>query len=105
MNKLTFSQLCDIFYKHNEENKVTSQFDDKNALWGEVVFKEVGANKGYSLESRSYRFSSDNKFFIPDMCGSSIFADNLDETDKGVRLDWYLTPKGWIIDYCYIEEG
>lgn len=102
MEKITFSKLCDLFYKHNEENNVTRQFEDKNALWGVVVFKDEGANKGYSLESRSYRFSSDNKYFISGMGGNSIFADNLDKTDHGVRLDWYLGE--WKIDYCYIEE-
>lgn len=102
MEKITFSKLCDLFYKHNEENNVTSQFEDKNALTGVVVFKDEGVNKSYSLESRSYRFSSDNKYFISDMNGRSIFANNLDNTDKGIRLDWYLVE--WKIDYCYIEE-
>lgn len=102
MEKITFSKLCDLFYKHNEENNVTGQFEDKNALTGVIVFKDEGVNKGYSLESRSYRFDSDNKYFISDMNGRSIFAENLDNTDRGVRLDWYLVE--WPIDYCYIEE-
>ena len=102
MEKITFSKLCDLFYKHNEENNVTSQFEDKNALWGVVVFKDEGTNKGYSLESRSYRFSSDNKYFISGMYGNSIFASNLDNTDLEIRLDRYLGE--WEIDYCYIEE-
>lgn len=94
--------LCSIFNKHNEDTNVTSQFDDKNHLWGVVVFKDEGANKGFSLESRSYRFTSDNKFFISGMGGNSIFANNLDNTDRGIRLDWYLPE--WKIDYCYIEN-
>lgn len=98
---ITFGQLCSAFYKHNEDTNVTSQFDDKNALTGVVVFKDEGANKGFSLESRSYRFSSDNKFFISGMGGNSIFARNLDNTDD-IRLDWYLG--NWEIDYCYIEN-
>ena len=102
MKEITFRKLCELFYKHNEENNVTGQFEDENALWGVVVFKDEGVNKDYSLESRSYRCSSDNKFFISGMGGNSIFADNLDRTDHGVRLDWYLVE--WKIDYCYIEE-
>lgn len=101
---ITFSQLCSIFYKHNEDANITSQFDDKNALMGVVVFKsENWPDKNFSLESRSYRFSSDNKFFISGMGGNSIFAYNLDNSDRGIRLDWYLPE--WKIDYCYIENG
>ena len=100
-HRMTFEMLCSIFYKHNEDNNVTSQFDDKNHLWGVVVFSDEGANEGFSLESRSYRFSSDNKFFISGMNGNSIFAGNLDNTDN-IRLDWYLSD--WQIDYCYIEN-
>lgn len=104
MKKMTFGELVDAFYKHNEENNVTSQFEDKKCLLGVVVFKDKGVNKGYSLESRSYVFTSDNKYFIAGMGGNSIFANNLDKTDHGVRLDWYLGTKGWDIDYCYIKE-
>lgn len=100
---ITFEQLCNAFYKHNEDNNVTSQFDDPNPLVGVVVFKsENWPHQDYSLESRSYRFTSDNKFFISGMGGNSIFANNLDKTDHGVRLDWYLGS--WQIDYCYIEN-
>ena len=104
INKLTFSELDRIFREHNEKNSVTSQFDDPSALTGVVVFKDAGANKGYSLESRSYAFSSDNKFFIAEMGGNSIFSQNLDKTDE-IRLDWYLPSKDWEIDYCYIKEN
>ena len=103
MNKLTFSQLCDAFHKHNEENNVTSQFDDDNRLTGVIVFKSSNWPKtDYSLESRSYRFTSDNKYFVPGMCGNSIFASNLDGTDKCIRLEQYIGR--WKIEYCYIED-
>ena len=105
MKKITFTELCEKFYKHNEENGVTSQFADKKALVGVVVFKQESwpdAKEEYALESRSYALSSDNKFFVPGMGGNSIYADCLDGTDRGVRLDWYL--RDWKIDYCYIKE-
>jgi len=102
MEKLTFHELCSKFYEHNEENSVTSQFDDPRSLTGVVVFKDKGANAGYSLENRSYQFTSDNKFFISNMGGNSIFAQNLDKTDD-IRLDWYLNSPDWEIDYCYIK--
>lgn len=104
MEKITFSELDRLFREHNTLNGVTRQFDDPNHLTGVVVFKKTGANEFYCLRSRSYRFSSDNKFFIADMNGNSIYANNLDGTDHGIRLDWYLGAKGWDIDYCYIEE-
>lgn len=100
---ITLGQLDQIFRKHNVDNNVTSQFDDPNALKGVVVFKDKGANKGYSLESRSYIFSSDNKYYIAGMGGNSIFAHNLDKTDN-IRLDWYLHDPNWEIDYCYIKD-
>ena len=101
---ITFNQLCSIFYKHNEGHNITSQFDDKNALTGVVVFKsENWPDKNFSLGERSYKFSSDNKFFISGMGGNSIFAYALEGPDSnGIRLDWYLG--NWKIDYCYIEN-
>lgn len=104
MNKMTFEQVYERFVKHNEKNGVESQFSDSssNRLFGVVVFKsENWPDSNYSLESRSYRFASDNKFFVSGLGGNSIFADCLDKTDAGVRLDYYLN--NWKIDYCYIE--
>ena len=103
MKKLTLNELFEAFHKHNEDNNVTSQFDDPKALLGVVVFSQNNwPDKEFSLESRSYIFSSDNKFFIPGKGGNSIFASNLDNTDH-IRLDWYL--REWKhIEYCYIQE-
>ena len=102
MKKMTFAEVCEKFYKHNE-GRVASQFADDERLIGVVVFKaENWPDKDYSEESRSYAFSSDNKYFVPGMGGNSIFADCLDGSDRGVRLDWYLGE--WKIDYCYIKE-
>ena len=100
---ITFGELCSIFYKHNEEFNVTSQFEDReHRLTGVVVFKsENWPDKDFSLESRSYKIVSDNKYFISGMGGNSIFADCLDGSES-IRLDWYLGS--WEIDYCYIEN-
>lgn len=102
MEKISFEELCDIFYKHNEESGVTSQFDDKNAIEGVVVFKESNWKTKYSETSRSYLVQSDNKYFLPAMAGNSIFASCLDGTDESLRLDYYLDR--WEIEYCYIKE-
>lgn len=102
MEKITFEELYDIFYNHNVKNDVTHQFEDKSALSGVVVFKQSNFTKEYSVEARSYKFRSDNKYFIGGMLGSSIFAESLDGSDR-MRLDWYLGE--WDIEYCYIERG
>lgn len=103
MKKITFSELVEAFQKHNKENNVAHQFADNNSLIGVIVFK----NGPWFMEElpeveRTYSFSSSNKYFIAGMGGNSLFADCLDNTELGVRLDAYLSK--WEIDYCYIKE-
>lgn len=98
--KLTFSELGKIIWEHNEKNNVKSQYQDKNALMCVVVIDNKSFDTEYPLESRSYLFRSDNKYFLSSMGGNSIYCNSLDETDTGVRLDWYLGE--WQIEYCYI---
>ena len=64
-----------------------------------LVFTEDSFDNPYSLESRSYAFSTENKWFQPYAIGTSLFGYCLDKQDMGVRLDWYLHE--WKIDYCY----
>lgn len=64
-----------------------------------VVFTKDSFKEDYKEESRSYFFSTDNKWFKPWMLGTSLFASCVDGTDKGVRLDWYLGE--WKIESCY----
>lgn len=100
MEKITWEELCNIFYKHNADRPI-SQFGDKQRLKAVVVFKQgPWFNDEYSETQRSYAFSSDNKFFIPGMGGNSIYADCLDGTEKCIRIDWYLDK--WEIDHCYL---
>lgn len=104
MNKLTLSQLFDAIREHNLDHSVKSQYSDPNPLNCVIVFKnESWPNRAvdYSLRSRSYTFRSDEKYFLPEMGGNSIFADSLDGSDRGVRLDRYLPM--WKVDYCYFE--
>ena len=112
MEKLTLNQLFAKLTKHNQENNITTQYGDPKPLWGVVVIKDEtfkGSKNypegGYSLESRSYRFRSDNKRFIGWMSGNSIFAKSLDGSDS-CRLDYYLFgDNAWRVDYCYIEDN
>jgi hypothetical protein len=80
----------------------------KENLIAHITFTEDSFDEPYSLLSRTYRFSSDNKAFCSRMGGYSIFADCLDGNDQGVRLDWYMAEEGntggWKVEDCYILE-
>ena len=97
MEKLTFGQLVEKMYQHNE----TPNAEPIQAV---IVFKSSSwPGKDYSLESRSYAVSSENKYF-KDCIGNSLYGSALDGSDPGVRLDWYMNDsKPWAVDYCYIK--
>ena len=97
MVKLTGKEVFELIRKHNKENNIHQQYADKNPLRFVVVFKESNWKEKYSLESRSYSFRSDEKYFLPDMIGKSWYGDALDGSDDGVRLDWY----NWEPEYYY----
>lgn len=106
MKKLTYPELRSILYGHNEQMKIGVKGIDKKPIYGVIVFKsENWPDKDYSIESRSYRVSSDNKAFIPGMGGYSIFASALDGSDPYVRLERYMEYEygDWKVDYCYLE--
>lgn len=98
---MIYSEVKQIF----QELKRTSPRDD---LTVHITFTEDSFSKVYPLLSRTYRVSSDNKAFWPNMGGYSIFGYCLDGTDQGVRLDWYMAEegihKGWQVEDCYILE-
>ena len=99
---MDYSELKQIF----RELKATSPKDD---LTTHIIFTEDSFNQPYSLLSRTYAISSDNKAFWPNMGGYSIFGYCLDVTsDQGVRLDYYMAeerdPSGWKVEDCYILE-
>lgn len=76
-------------------------------LTGYILFSQASFNKEYSVESRTYMVSSDNKAFQPKMRGYSIFASSLDGSDSHVRLEQYMSseyggPTGWQIERCYM---
>ena len=85
------------------------QNSPRKDLTAHITFTADSFVNPYSLLSRTYRFSSDNKAFWPNMGGYSIFAYCLDKTsDQGVRLDWYMAEEGnaggWKVEDCYILE-
>lgn len=108
MKKITYAELKETFRNFNSDKGVTCKGLGKY-ITGVIVFTKDSFDIEYSLESRSYRVSSDNKAFIPNMCGYSIFGSALDGTDNGVRLEAYMEEEhggdnGWKVDYCYLEE-
>lgn len=106
MKKITWSELEKAMWKFNEKHGYTSKGNEKR-LEAVVVFTEDSWNKPYTETQRSYQLSSDNKAFLPNQLGYSIFGDCLDGTDLGVRLDWYMraSENPWKVDYCYLIEA
>ena len=105
MERITWNELCKAMWKFNETHGYTTKGNPKH-LKGVVVFSAKSWNKPYTEIQRSYEFTSDNKAFLPNQHSNSIFADCLDGTDLGVRIDWYMHDKEmpWIPEYCYIVE-
>lgn len=99
---MNYSELKEVFQN-------LKQNSPKEDLTAHITFTEDSFAEPYSLLSRTYRFSSDNKAFWPNMSGYSIFGYCLDVTsDQGVRLDWYMEEEGnangWRVEDCYILE-
>lgn len=73
-----------------------------------IVFtKDSWPNESYTLASRTYAISSDNKAFQPNMGGYSIFGSCLDGTDSCIRLEQFMAEEtgrkdGWKVDYCLL---
>ena len=106
MKKITWSELCKAMWNFNEEHGYTTK-GNKERLEGVVVFTEDSFSKHFTEQERSYQFSSDNKAFIANQSSNSIFADCLDGTDDGVRIDWYMhdDKMPWKVEYCYLLEN
>ncbi len=106
MKKITWGEVEKAMWKFNEEHGYTTK-GNKERLEAVVVFKEDSWDKPFTEKERSYQFSSDNKAFLPNQLGYSIFADCLDGKDLGVRIDWYMRDdkKPWKVDYCYLVEA
>ena len=76
-------------------------------LTGYIVISQASFEETYSLESRTYVVSSDNKAYQPTMRGYSIYASAIDGSDPCVRLEQYLSAElagadGWQIERCYM---
>jgi hypothetical protein len=97
---MTYQELKNLF-RAAERNR--------QHLTGYIVFSPASFTQEYSLESRTYMVSSDNKAFQCRMGGYSIFASSLDGSDRYVRLEQYMSAEcagrdGWQIERCYMME-
>lgn len=98
--ELSYQEMRSLFYKSEDAGKHIN---------GYVVFSQDSFNQPYSLESRTYVISSDNKAFQSNKGGYSIYGSSLDGTDKIVRLERYMYNEhggkdGWKIEKCYVKE-
>ena len=106
MERMTYQQAREYLIKYNEDRGYTTKGMKEHCTMVAVIDPK-SFNKEYSLESRSYEFTNDNKAFLPSNLGYSIFASSLDGSDPCVRLEKYLRDEeggkdGWIVEYCYI---
>ena len=106
MTKMTWNEISKAMWKFNEDHGYTTK-GTKERLEAVVVFTKDSFSKDFTETERSYKFTSDNKAFLPNQLGYSIFADCLDGQDLGVRIDWYMrdTEMPWKVEYCYLLEA
>lgn len=99
MKKITWKELEQYLQEHHDKR-------------GVIVFKQgKDWKREFNEKERSYLIHGDDKWFNPEMIGSSLYGYSLDGKDMGVRLDWYMRAlpedgigERWIVDYCYILE-
>ena len=87
MQRITYREFCDEFYKANEENRIS---------YGVIVFSQKNWKKDYPEESRSYATFSDQWGWDYSKMGHCRMGYCLDGSE-GVRLDYY----DWKVEYCY----
>lgn len=86
---------------YNELEKANADGAEK---FGVVVFSKDNWSVEYSLESRSYKVSSECRRFRAGAISNSVFGDALDGSDNGVRLDLYIAEFGWKVEDCYMLD-
>lgn len=98
---MTWRQLYDYIIKYNETNGNTYS-NVKKHLVAKIIFSNsTPAWEGeiFTEEERTYTFGNAEKYWYPNLCGSSLFASCPAETGL-IRLDWYIYD--WVIENCAI---
>ena len=93
---MKYLDLAQIFSAH-EANHPRYHLD------GLITFSDFGPfeNPSYTQLDRTYAVSSNNKAFLPNRLGFSIFGTCLNGKDPHVRLEHYMRqPNGWVPCEC-----
>lgn len=103
LTRMTYPELRNVL----REKNLTSQKLDIPGMadhyTGYVIISEDSFTAPYSLAERTYKFSNNNKAFIPGAAGYSIYAESL-EGDDYVRLEQYISyGSGWKIEDCFLQ--
>lgn len=111
LNRAIYAEPVEVDMTYQEMKKHFQEVEKEfgGHVTGYIVFSQDSFTKPYSLESRTYVVSSDNKAFQPNKGGYSIFAEALDGTDQGVRLEQYMAEErggkdGWKVERCYMKN-
>lgn len=108
MEKLTYDEATRYLIDFNKKHG-TSKICEVVAVITEESFTKLYKDiENMTLETRSFGFTNNNKAFIEDAGGYSIFAGNLDKTEPMIRLDLVLVEEtglnnGLEVEYCYIK--
>lgn len=94
---MTFNEMAEILREAERKHHPH--------IVGYIVFTDDSFDQPYSLESRTYAVSSNNKAFIPGMGGYSIYGSSIDGSDPCVRLETYMRGEhAWKTDHCYMNK-
>jgi len=94
MEQITFEEFSKRMREHNKSAEASTP------IFGYVVFKNSYFTKTtHSIEERTYKVSSDNKYFKENTLSNSIFAHC--EVDGDVQK-FYGGDGGECVEYCLI---
>lgn len=74
----------------------------KNWKYGMITFAQSSFSREYSIDARTYVFTSDNKVFNPKMMGNSLFATSLDRSDYTEICQYIATQHPWEIEGVWV---
>ena len=103
--EMTESQIYKLFEDHNKFLGIKTKGQDSQPLVGYIVIKDEWFREDLRPlpeEERTYRFTSDNKAFIPGQGGYSVFAFCVADSSDCIRIE-HLEDR--YIERYYMEEN
>lgn len=111
LNRAIYSEAPTVEMTYQEMAKRFCEVEKsrEKSVDGYIVFTEDSFSKPYTEEQRTYVVSSNNKAYIPNMGGFSIYGSSLDGSDTNVRLERYMADlhggkDGWKVERCYMKD-